>query len=101
MASNFASEVWRSASSVSRCSSGVFAPARSPVLRGVPGGVPGLAAASEGMAALLSVEPALADGIAGIWAVLLAAQPASQEKARIVTTTEALLRIWCIPLCTS
>jgi hypothetical protein len=34
---------------------------------------------------------ALAEGIAGIWLVLRAAQPASQEEARIVTTTGALL----------
>ena len=123
MASNFASEVWRSPSSVSRCSSGVFAPARSPALPDVPDGCPGLAAPSEGPVALLSAEllaplsaglpaafsaeveegvaaavAAPADGIAGIWLVLRAAQPASQEEATIVTTIDALLPISCIPL---
>jgi hypothetical protein len=114
MASNFASEVWRSPSSVSRCSSGVFAPARPPVLPEVPDEGAGLAAPSEEPLAWLSVELAAplcaglpaafsaeleedgvapveapAEGIAGIWLVLRAAQPASQEEATIVTTIDA------------
>ena len=105
------------------------------MLPAVPGGVAGLAALSEGLVALLSVElaaplspdlpaalwpeafsaafsaeleedavvpdEALAEGIAGTWALLRAAQPASQEQARIVTTADARLPIWCIPLRTS
>jgi hypothetical protein len=108
MASNFAREVWRSPSRVSRCSSGVFAPARSAVLPGVPCAGFRLASGSEGPAALLSVElaavevlvevlvEALVEGIAGTWALLLAAQPASQPQARIVTTADARLPIRCI-----
>src|SRR5678815_2189270 len=40
--------------------------------------------------AVAPVEPP-AEGIAGIWAALRAAQPASQQEARIVTTTDARL----------
>ena len=125
MASNFASEVWRSPSSVSRCSSGVFAPARPPLLPEVPDEGAGLAAPSEGPVALVSVElvappcaglPAafsaeleedgvapvealaegVAEGIAGTWLLLRAAQPASQEEATIVTTAAVCLPIECI-----
>ena len=66
------------------------------VLAPLGAGLPAAFSAEVEEGVVAAVAP-LADGIAGIWLVLRAAQPASQEEARIVTTTAALLPIWCIP----